>query len=125
MQQRLAARVADPEERVAALMAEHGRVLLRVAHHWSLCHDDALDAYQRGLEIFLRRAEFVDPETEAGGWRVVIKHEALAIRRRRQDSVGGEGVDLDAEPPVGQRSVEDQIAGGERVNRSAEALRAL
>jgi len=125
MQQRLAIRVQDPEDRVAAVMAGHGRTLLRTAHHWSLCHDDALDAYQRGLEIFLRRAHAVDPATEVAWLRVVIKHEALAIRRARQDSVGGEDVDLDSHASPAQRSVDEQIAGGERVRRSAEALRAL
>jgi RNA polymerase sigma factor (sigma-70 family) len=110
---------------VAAVMAAHGRTLLRVANHWSLCHDDALDAYQRGLEIFLKRAHAVDPSTEVAWLKVVIKHEALAIRRSRQDSVGGEDPELDTHPPAAQRSVEELIASGERVSRSAEALRAL
>ncbi|MGH2969299.1 MAG: RNA polymerase sigma factor, partial [Solirubrobacteraceae bacterium] len=121
----LTLRDPDPEERVAAVMAGHGRTLLRIAHHWSLCHDDALDAYQRGLEIFLKRAETVDPATEVAWLKVVIKHEAMAIRRARQDSVAGEEPDLDAHAPPSQRSIEEQIAGGERVSRSAEALRAL
>src|SRR5688500_5991746 len=106
-------------------MEEHGRTLLRVAHHWSLCHDDALDAYQRALEIFLRRADRVDPATEVAWLKVVVKHEALAIRRARPDAVTGDDVDLDARAPVEQRPVEEQVAGGERVSRSAEALRAL
>jgi RNA polymerase sigma factor (sigma-70 family) len=113
------------EDRVAAVMAAHGRTLLRVAHHWSICHDDALDAYQRALEIFLRRAGGVEPATEVAWLKVVVKHEALAIRRARSDSVAGDDVDLDARAPVEQRSVEEQIAGSERVSRSAEALRAL
>jgi RNA polymerase sigma factor (sigma-70 family) len=125
MQRRLAVRAQSPDERAAAVMAAHGRTLLRVAHHWSLCHDDALDAYQRALEIFLRRVDSVDPATEAAWLKVVVKHEALAIRRARQESVTGDEVDLDARAPAEQRSVEEQIAGGERVSRSAEALRAL
>ena len=63
-------------------MAEHGRTLLRTANHFSLCHDDALDAYQRALEIFLRSADRVLPETELAWLKVVVKHEAMAIRRR-------------------------------------------
>jgi hypothetical protein len=55
----------------------------------------------------------------------VIRHEAMAIRRARTESVTGEEVDLDAFVPGPDRSVEDQIASGERVRRSAEALRAL
>src|SRR5829696_7054785 len=52
-------------------MANHGRALLRTANHWSICHDDALDAYQRALEIFLRRAHAVQPETEVAWLKVV------------------------------------------------------
>jgi RNA polymerase sigma factor (sigma-70 family) len=115
----------DPEDRVAAMMAEHGRTLLRTANHWSMCHDDALDAYQRALEIFLRRADRVLPETEVAWLKVVVKHEALAIRRARSESVSGEEPDLDARAEPTARPLDEQVAGGERVSRSAEALRAL
>ena len=94
-QRRLASWIdPDPEERVAAVMAAHGRALLAVAHRWSLCHDDALDAYQRALEIYLRRIDTVDVATEGAWLRVVVKHEALAIRRSRSGSVGHDDHDL-------------------------------
>ena len=115
----------DPRARVAAVVAHHERTLLRVARQWSLCHDDALDAYQRALEIFVRRVETVDPATEVGWLKVVVRHEAMAIRRSRTEAVGGEEVDLDTFVPAPERSVEEQIASSERVSRSAEALRAL
>jgi RNA polymerase sigma factor (sigma-70 family) len=106
------------------MVARHGPALLRVANQFSLCQDDALDAYQRGLEIYLRRLETVDPATEGAWMRVVVKHEAMAIRRARQDFVAREEVDLDARfAPL--RDVDEQVAGGERVDRSVEALRAL
>src|SRR3954447_17026312 len=54
----------------------------------------------------------------------VVKHEAMAIRRGRQESVDREEPNLDASA-AGLRDVEDQVAGGERVDRSVEALRAL
>src|SRR5690242_18305506 len=57
--------------------------------------------------------------------RVVVKHEAMAIRRARQGSVDHHDVDLDTALPSGGRDVDDQVAGGERVERSVEALRAL
>lgn len=125
MQGRSPIRVVDPEDRVAAMMAEHGRTLLRTANHFSLCHDDALDAYQRALEIFLRRADRVLPETEVAWLKVVVKHEALAIRRARSESVSGEEPDLDARTEPTARPLDEQVASGERVSRSAEALRAL
>jgi RNA polymerase sigma factor (sigma-70 family) len=111
--------------RVARVAARHERTLLRVARQASLCHDDALDAYQRALEIFVRRVETVDPSTELAWLKVVVRHEAMAIRRARSESVAGEELDLDAFVPGAERSVEDRIASEERVRRSAEALRAL
>src|SRR3712207_5426512 len=48
------ARGTDPEARVTALIARHGASLLRTAQKVSLCADDAHDAYQRALEIYLR-----------------------------------------------------------------------
>ena len=64
--------------RVEAMVTRHGPALLRVANQFSLCHDDALDAYQRALEIYLRRMESVDLGTEGAWMRVVVKHEAMA-----------------------------------------------
>ena len=55
----------------------------------------------------------------------MVKHEAMAIRRARLDSVDRDDVDLDTSVHGGLREVEDEVAGGERVERSVEALRAL
>ena len=63
--------------------------------------------------------------TEGAWLRVVVKHEAMAIRRARQESVDRDDVDLDESVPPGCATVEDVLAGGERVDRSVEALRAL
>jgi RNA polymerase sigma factor (sigma-70 family) len=115
----------DGAQRVEAMVARHGAALLRVANQFSLCHDDALDAYQRGLEIYLRRLDTVDRATEGAWLRVVVKHEAMAIRRARQESVDRDDVDLDGSIAIGLRAVEDVVAGEERVDRSVEALRAL
>ena len=117
--------VPDGARRVEAMVARHGAALLRVANQFSLCHDDALDAYQRGLEIYLRRLDSVDRATEGAWLRVVVKHEAMAIRRARQESVDRDDVDLDDSVATELRDVEDVLAGGERVDRSVEALKAL
>ncbi|HEX6027274.1 MAG TPA: sigma-70 family RNA polymerase sigma factor [Solirubrobacter sp.] len=117
--------VPDGARRVEAMVARHGAALLRVANQFSLCHDDALDAYQRGLEIYLRRLDTVDRATEGAWLRVVVKHEAMAIRRARQESVERADVDLDDSVHAGLREVDDVVAGEERVDRSVEALRAL
>jgi RNA polymerase sigma factor (sigma-70 family) len=121
---RPAAALADPQERVAAIVGRHGDLLLRVARQFSLCADDAHDAVQRALEIYLRRVDSLDPATELAWMKVVVKHEALAVRRGRA-GVAGEDVDLDAVPAVAQRSVEEHFESSERVERSAEVMRRL
>ena len=117
--------VGDSARRVEAMVARHGPALLRVANQFSLCHDDALDAYQRALEIYLRRLDTVERATEGAWMRVVVKHEAMAIRRARAASVDRDDVDLDERLSATGRDVAEQVAGGERVDRSVEALKAL
>jgi RNA polymerase sigma factor (sigma-70 family) len=115
----------DPQKRITDLVARHETLLLRVARRWSLCADDAQDAYQRALEIYIRRVDSLDPATETAWLKVVIRNEALAIRRARQDSVTGEEIDFDSRAPAGQRSTEDRFESSERVARSAEIIRRL
>jgi RNA polymerase sigma factor (sigma-70 family) len=122
---RIDALADESRARVTAVVARHERTLLRVARQASLCHDDALDAYQRALEIFVRRVDTVDRATEVAWLKVVVRHEAMAIRRARVESVSGEELDLDTFVPSVERSVEDRLVSEERVRRSAEALRSL
>ena len=122
---RIDALADESRARVTEVVARHERTLLRVARQASLCHDDALDAYQRALEIFVRRVDTVDRATEVAWLKVVVRHEAMAIRRARVESVAGDELDLDAFVPSVERSVEEKLVSEERVRRSAEALRAL
>ena len=114
-----------PDARVSQLVAKHERSLMRVALHWSLCRDDAFDAYQRALEIYVRRLDTLDPATEIAWMKVVVKHESLAVRRARAEALPVDEVDLDVQIAESQRPVDDLLAGRERVRRSAEALRRL
>ncbi|MDP9293081.1 MAG: sigma-70 family RNA polymerase sigma factor [Actinomycetota bacterium] len=107
------------------MVERHGPLLLRIARQYSLCADDAQDAYQRALEIYLRRVESLDPLTEVPWLKVVVRNEALAVRRSRQETVTGEEVDFDAQPRLGQRSIEERFESTERVARSAEVMRRL
>jgi RNA polymerase sigma factor (sigma-70 family) len=118
------AATADPHERVATIVARHGDLLLRVARQYALCTDDAHDAVQRALEIYMRRVDSLDPATELAWLKVVVKHESLAVRRGRA-GVASEDVDLDAVPAVAQRSIEERFESNERVERSAEVMRRL
>ena len=116
---RIDALADESHARVTEVVARHERTLLRVARQASLCHDDALDAYQRALEIFVRRVDTVDRATEVAWLKVVVRHEAMAIRRARVESVAGDELDLDAFVPGGRA----QRRGPDSPPRSASAAR--
>ncbi len=113
------------EQLVLDLIAAHADSLLRTARRYSLCADDAQDAYQRGLEILMRHAARLDAD-RAGGWlHTVVKNEALAVNRSRCRILGGEEVDFDAIEMRTAPSPEERVLGFEQVARSAEALQRL
>jgi RNA polymerase sigma factor (sigma-70 family) len=113
------------EALVLELVGAHADSLLRVARRYSLCADDAHDAYQRGLEILMRHAARLDPERAAGWLHTVVKHEALAINRSRRRIVGFSEVDLDTLESRTSASPEDRALASDRIARSAEALHGL
>ena len=121
------ARRAEPvldEAWVVATLREHAPSMLSLARCHSLCADDAEDAYQRAVEIFLRRSSSVERGTVGGWLRTVVKHEAMAVRAQRQASVDSEDVDLDAQ--VGDHPSEDErVVRFDRLTRAAEALQRL
>jgi RNA polymerase sigma factor (sigma-70 family) len=110
---------------VVELIVAHADSLLRTARRYSLCADDAQDAYQRGLEILMRHARRLDADRAAGWLHTVVKHEALAVNRQRCRIVGGQDVDLDAIEVRTAPSPEERVLGLEQVARSAEALQRL
>jgi RNA polymerase sigma factor (sigma-70 family) len=113
------------QQLVLDLIAAHADSLLRTARRYSLCAEDAQDAYQRGLEILLRHAGRLDAD-RAGGWlHTVVKHEAIAINRMRSRSVEGRDIDFDAIETRTSPSPEDRVLAFEQVSRSAEALQRL
>ncbi|HYI18335.1 MAG TPA: RNA polymerase sigma factor, partial [Solirubrobacteraceae bacterium] len=111
--------------RAAALVRQHHRTLLRIAQHWSATPDDAQDAVQRALEIYMRRIDSLDPETELAWLRVVVKHEALSIRARSADQLPTVHLDEPDDVITEQRPFDDLLAGRERVRRSKETLARL
>lgn len=110
------------------LIAREDPGLRRVARRYSLCDEDAEDAYQRALEILLVKAPSERPRELSGWMRTVVKHEALAIRGNRERLLGVGGGDAD--DPI-SHLVEAGAGPGERferrerVARSREALQAL
>lgn len=115
----------DGHDLVVRTIREHAPALLRTARRHSLCADDAHDAYQRALEIFLRRASTVEPATVDRWLHVVVKHEALAVRRARLELVGTEEEALDAAVGSGGDAAEERVMRWDRLSRSAEALQRL
>ncbi len=107
------------------LVSEQGQSLLAVARRHSLCADDAHDACQRALEILLRRADSLDPETAAAWLRTVVKHEAMAVRTSRRRIVGPVEVDLDHSEARELAPTDERAADSERAGRSTEALSRL
>src|ERR671934_2149111 len=116
---------ARAEGLVLELVGSQADSLLRVARRYSLCADDAHDAYQRGLEILMRHAARLDPDRAAGWLHTVVKHEALAINRSRRRMLGASEMDLDALEARTSASPEERVMAADRVARSAEALHGL
>ena len=113
------------EELVLRTVAAHADSLLRTARRFSLCPDDAQDAYQRALEIFMAHADRLDPARAHGWLHVVVKREAQAIRRSRQKLVASSDVDLDSHEARSVPTPDEQLAAFDLIGRSAEALQRL
>ena len=115
----------DAEELILRTVAAHADSLLRTARRFSLCPDDAQDAYQRTLEIFLAHADRLDHESVAGWLHVVVKREAQSIRRSRQRFVTSSEVDFDKYESGSIPTPDERLASFDLVGRAAEALQRL
>lgn len=115
------------------LIRSHDPALRATARRYSICVDDADDAYQRGIEILLAKAPTDNARRLLPWARTVIKHEALAVRRSRERILGRPGppergeehedwVQLIPSPGEGP---DEQVAVREKVARSREALGTL
>lgn len=106
---------------VARIVAKHGEALRVRARRYSRSPHDAEDAYQRGLEILLRKAPSSE-ESDLVRWLyTVIKHEALAIqrdRRRRGADIPIHEITTAAESPTPA----ERAASRERTARSSDAI---
>jgi len=112
----------ESRELVLETISTHAASLLSLARRYSYCADDAQDAYQRGLEIFLRRAPTLQSETTAGWLHTVVKNEALAVRRDRQRILGSGAHDPDLEPARHLESADERVASVQELEQAAEAL---
>ena len=108
--------------RVEAVLRKHRAQLLWVARRWSGSADDAEDALQRTMEIYIRRLDSIDPATEFAWLKVVIRHEAMAIKRAGVAGASLEENDLADRLPAPGAAVDERVERDERVARSLEAL---
>jgi RNA polymerase sigma factor (sigma-70 family) len=113
------------EDLILRTVAAHAESLLRTARRHSLCADDAQDAYQRALEIFMTHAERLDASGAAGWLHVVVKREAQTIRRSRARCVPSHDVDFDAHEARSVPTPDERLAAVDLVGRAAEALQRL
>jgi RNA polymerase sigma factor (sigma-70 family) len=122
-------------KRVAVeMVAKHGRTLRRTASRFSICAEDAEDAFQRALEILLTKAPPGDAGELIRWMQTVTKHEALAIRRSRERQLGSprppagseEGtVDWVSLIPASSHGPAERAERREDMARSREALGTL
>jgi RNA polymerase sigma factor (sigma-70 family) len=113
------------QELVLRTVATQAESLLRTAYRHSLCLDDAHDAYQRSMEIFLRRAPALDPASAHKWLHVVVKREAQEVRRARSGSVPFEAIDFERHAAPEAATPEERALTVDRTTRAAEALRRL
>ena len=111
------------------LVQVHGAQLLRTARRYAATSEDAEDAYQRALEILLRKGPRL-PERELVPWlKTVIKHEAFALRRHhaRTSPVApsGAGGESDQDFTSFEASPSEQVERLDRLRLGAEALHQL
>jgi DNA-directed RNA polymerase specialized sigma24 family protein len=113
-----------------ALLAAHGSSFRRTARRYSLCADDADDAYARATEILLAKGPFGDPARLVGWMQVVTKREAMRVRRSRErllggrvETAGGDAAAIELTSPAPGPA--ERAERRERVAHSAAALAAL
>ena len=115
------------------MIAREGAELRQVARRYSLCDEDAEDAYQRALEIVLTKAPNERPQELIRWTTTVVKHEALAIKRKRERLLGPAAAVREGEEekdriallPAPDDGPDERLQRHEQVARSREALRAL
>lgn len=113
-----------------ALLASHGAAFRRTARRHSLCADDADDAYARAVEILLVKGPFDELWRLAPWMQVVVRREAMAVRRASERLLGGPRLHPGA-PAFAPDLASDRAGPAERAERrervahSAEALAAL
>ncbi len=115
-------------EQAVGLLGRSTAALRRTARRFSICADDAEDAFQRALVILLTKAPELPGEQATAWMHVVTRREAMAVRRERERLLGGRSaLSEDERPeyellPCGRRGPAERAEGRERVAVGAAAL---
>lgn len=117
-----------PRPAAAEALGAGGAALRRTALRFSLCADDAEDACQRAIEILLTKAPAGLAGAGLAAWmQVVVRREALALRRARERLLGraaaGEAPGEETDPLSGVAC--ERPGPLERAERREAAARAL
>jgi RNA polymerase sigma factor (sigma-70 family) len=110
-----------------ALLEMSEAAFRRTARRYSLCSDDAEDAFQRAVEILLTRAPDRAPSELTAWMQVVTRREALSVRRSRERLLGSGAIGND----LVQRLASDRLGPAdcaesrERITAAARVLAAL
>lgn len=114
------------EELAFEIVQNHAYELLRFARRFSLCDDDAQDAYQRALEILIRHLRGDNPPHNTLAWlRTVVRHEAYRVREEREQRLAREPYDLERERAAPEEDPAERVERFERLEVVGEALRRL
>lgn len=114
---------AQIEPAALELLSRHSAGLLATAQRYSACPQDAEDAYQRGVEILLTKAPTTSEDELLPWLKVVVKHEAYAVRKSRVASLPIDE-ELLGEPDAGAWT-DERAERYEQLRIGAEAIAGL
>ena len=116
-----------PARREAALslLGSSEAAFRRTARRYSLCADDAEDAFQRAVVILLTKAPQRPPPALIAWMQVVTRREALAVRRSRERLLAAHEIDPDSLLASERPGPVERAEGRERIREAARALALL
>ena len=112
----------DIESAARDLVSRRGGEVLSTARRYSVSPEDAEDAYQRALEILLTKAPSTSEEVLLPWLKTVVRHEAYALRKKRERDVPAEHDVLAAFAGDDGVPADERAEHSHRLRVGAEAL---
>ena len=113
---------AEIEPVALDLIQRRGSEVLGIARRYACSPEDAEDAYQRALEILLTKAPTTRADDLLPWLKTVVKHEAFALRKKRERDVPAEHDALDAFADDAAIAADERAERYDRLRVGAEAL---